>query len=346
MSGVLVTGYICRVLCQVLPEHTLMPIRIDSRSADFASRFKAFLATKREVSADIEAATRAIVEDVKTRGDAALIEATRRFDRLSVDADGDQITFVFHTHNYGGSVQISFEGEEQIVDLYSELHGWKIYTCKNPGKAGSSFTVTIETLSRTNPNSFGDEFWLAQVIFGQRQKWQGTSYPVTKWCNVTHGQYGSFLTWASDTVVGATIVRDGAWARSDLDRMGQYIKPGMTVLDVGANIGHHTIAFSKMVGSTGRVIAWMGKVSTMPTSARAATMSGWTGNSEKAGCTGASAAVWSDTQDPSYRSVGCAAFAADAPPQWAGRSEVFARVRGSLPRGGFVPTGHRWSSSV
>ena len=35
-----------------------MPIRIDSQSADFASRFRAFLAMKREVSADVEAAAR------------------------------------------------------------------------------------------------------------------------------------------------------------------------------------------------------------------------------------------------------------------------------------------------
>ena len=69
-----------------------MPIRIDSRSADFASRFEAFLAAKREVSADIETATRAIVDDVKARGDAALIEATRKFDRLSVDAAGLRFT--------------------------------------------------------------------------------------------------------------------------------------------------------------------------------------------------------------------------------------------------------------
>ena len=69
-----------------------MPIRIDSRSADFASRFKAFLATKREVSADIETATRAIVDDVAARGDAALIEATRKFDRLEVDAAGLRFT--------------------------------------------------------------------------------------------------------------------------------------------------------------------------------------------------------------------------------------------------------------
>ena len=51
-----------------------MPVRLDTDSADFASRFKEFLAAKREVSADVERATRAIVEDVATRGDAALLE--------------------------------------------------------------------------------------------------------------------------------------------------------------------------------------------------------------------------------------------------------------------------------
>ena len=69
-----------------------MPIRIDSRSADFAERFSAFLAMKREVSADIDAAARVIVEDVARRGDAALIEATQKYDRLKVDAKGLRIT--------------------------------------------------------------------------------------------------------------------------------------------------------------------------------------------------------------------------------------------------------------
>jgi histidinol dehydrogenase len=63
-----------------------MPVRLDRTSADFAKRFGDFLAMKREVSADIEAATRAIVDDVANRGDLALIEATRKFDRLDLDA--------------------------------------------------------------------------------------------------------------------------------------------------------------------------------------------------------------------------------------------------------------------
>jgi len=69
-----------------------MPVRLDRSSADFAERFAGFLAMKREVSADIESATRVIVDDVAVRGDAALIEATRRFDRLDLDASGLRIT--------------------------------------------------------------------------------------------------------------------------------------------------------------------------------------------------------------------------------------------------------------
>jgi len=36
----------------------------------------------------------------------------------------------------------------------------------------------------------------------------------------------------------------------------EYLKPGMTVLDIGANIGYYTKLFSKSVGSTGKVFAF------------------------------------------------------------------------------------------
>src|ERR1700709_2509475 len=69
-----------------------MPVRLDRSSADFDRRFADFLAVKREAAADIEAATRAIVDDVAARGDAALLEATRKFDRLEIDAGGLRVT--------------------------------------------------------------------------------------------------------------------------------------------------------------------------------------------------------------------------------------------------------------
>ena len=69
-----------------------MAIRLDTRAADFAEKFRAFLDTKREVSADVEAAVRAIVTDVATRGDIALREYTQKFDQFSFDAAGLRVT--------------------------------------------------------------------------------------------------------------------------------------------------------------------------------------------------------------------------------------------------------------
>jgi histidinol dehydrogenase len=69
-----------------------MPVRLDRSSADFDERFGKFLVAKREVSADVEAAARAIVQDVASRGDAALIEATKKYDRLALDASGLRVT--------------------------------------------------------------------------------------------------------------------------------------------------------------------------------------------------------------------------------------------------------------
>ena len=66
-----------------------MPIRLDSRAADFAARFGDFLAAKREAAADVEDAVRGIIDAVKARGDAALVEFTNKFDRADLEALGE-----------------------------------------------------------------------------------------------------------------------------------------------------------------------------------------------------------------------------------------------------------------
>jgi histidinol dehydrogenase len=69
-----------------------MAIRLDTRSADFAQEFRAFLDGKRETSADVEAVVRTIVADVIARGDRALREYTLKFDRLDLDQAGLKVT--------------------------------------------------------------------------------------------------------------------------------------------------------------------------------------------------------------------------------------------------------------
>ncbi len=68
-----------------------MALRLDARSPSFPREFAALLAMKREVSEDVDAAAKGIIEDVIARGDAALVDYTLRFDRLSLDASGLRI---------------------------------------------------------------------------------------------------------------------------------------------------------------------------------------------------------------------------------------------------------------
>ena len=58
-----------------------MPIRLASQAPDFAERFQAFLAAKRETAADVDTAVRGIIAEVIARGDEALADFTRQFDR-------------------------------------------------------------------------------------------------------------------------------------------------------------------------------------------------------------------------------------------------------------------------
>ncbi|MBN8939357.1 MAG: histidinol dehydrogenase [Rhizobiales bacterium] len=61
-----------------------MPLRLSTRSADFAARFADLLAMKREVSEEVSQIVRTIGDDVIARGDAAVIELTARFDKLTL----------------------------------------------------------------------------------------------------------------------------------------------------------------------------------------------------------------------------------------------------------------------
>jgi histidinol dehydrogenase len=64
-----------------------MPLRFDTRAPDFAERFVTFLGQKRETAPDVDDAVRAIINDVRARGDDCLIELTQRFDHHTVSPD-------------------------------------------------------------------------------------------------------------------------------------------------------------------------------------------------------------------------------------------------------------------
>jgi len=63
-----------------------MARRLDARAPDFERAFAALLSENRDTDEHVAASVRAIVADVRKRGDAALIELTRRFDKAEISA--------------------------------------------------------------------------------------------------------------------------------------------------------------------------------------------------------------------------------------------------------------------
>ncbi len=62
-------------------------LRAHIKDDDFAVRFAALQSMKREQSVDVNNAVTAIIDDVRARGDAALIELTQKYDRQELTAE-------------------------------------------------------------------------------------------------------------------------------------------------------------------------------------------------------------------------------------------------------------------
>ncbi|NOR64379.1 MAG: histidinol dehydrogenase [Rhodobacteraceae bacterium] len=61
-----------------------MPVFLSTTDASFEADFSAFLGTKRESDSDVLETVNGIIADVRARGDAAVIDLTTKFDRLTL----------------------------------------------------------------------------------------------------------------------------------------------------------------------------------------------------------------------------------------------------------------------
>ncbi len=69
-------------------------------------------------------------------------------------------------------------------------------------------------------------------------------------------RYGPMLYLSSDEFIGRSLDHYGEFCEGEAEVLRQIVRPGATVVEVGANIGAHTICLAKAAGITGRVFAF------------------------------------------------------------------------------------------
>ena len=69
-----------------------MPLRLDASAPGFERDFSAFLGRNRDTDENVDRIVGDIVADVRARGDAALVDYTRKFDKLDIDPRGLRVS--------------------------------------------------------------------------------------------------------------------------------------------------------------------------------------------------------------------------------------------------------------
>jgi len=69
-------------------------------------------------------------------------------------------------------------------------------------------------------------------------------------------RYGKMLFNKNDRYIGKSLDLYGEFSEAEIDLFRQIVKPGSVVVEVGANIGTHTLFIARQVGFDGAVIAF------------------------------------------------------------------------------------------
>jgi histidinol dehydrogenase len=125
-----------------------MPLRLNSRDSGFAESFAALLAAKRETDADVSRTVADILADVRTRGDEALIDYTRRFDRLDLTPEKLRITDAEITTAEG---QVSAETRQALETAAQRIEDY--HRRQLPEDSRYTDAIGVELGSRWTPMS-------------------------------------------------------------------------------------------------------------------------------------------------------------------------------------------------
>lgn len=167
----------------------------------------------------------------------------------------------FLKHRWSGRVLIQMDSFSKEIDLYSEKP--EPVTCLLEVPDDHS-TLIIRVLERSQPSdqndtitTRGNEVWVCNIFTNPPKNiFEPVVTILNDNLNLVKGQWGDFIVMEKDKAISRAIMHTGVWAEKDIPTFTQLIKPGMVICDIGANIGHHSVVFSKLATQNGRVYSF------------------------------------------------------------------------------------------
>jgi FkbM family methyltransferase len=92
------------------------------------------------------------------------------------------------------------------------------------------------------------------LLWENRMLKRGESIDLAEHIRIRGCRHGPMMYFVHDQYVGRSLDLYGEFSELESAFLAQLVKPGMTVVEVGANIGAHTVALSRLAGG-GKIIA-------------------------------------------------------------------------------------------
>lgn len=158
-------------------------------------------------------------------------------------------------HEWSGKVIIRDRTSANLINLYAprEQSGPLAVNVKS---AGPHEPVTIEATGAQATDARGSQVWFlgARGIGSTFHPEAGE--PVSETCRLLRGWHGNFLGLRTDTGISEHIASTGVWEKTSVAVFERYARDARLILDIGANIGHHSVVLSRLLGPGGRLFAF------------------------------------------------------------------------------------------
>jgi len=153
---------------------------------------------------------------------------------------------------WSGQVEIVAESEVMLIDAYSESH--RLIEVPLPGDGQRDICIRLD--SSRHALAADNELWILGLVVESHQDWLGRVVRLPGSLDLTHGDFGTFLTVRDDSAMSQAIRTRGAWNAEHYTLISRLVRQGNLALDVGANIGHQSVMLSRLVGPHGKVFAF------------------------------------------------------------------------------------------
>ena len=185
----------------------------------------------------------------------AALFAEARCARLELLLPAGEWRLAFVRHAWSGQILVRDGAGYAFHDLYAPLNQHD--ECEIPiVSRGPDDPVIVEATGVRDRQGLAAQVWLIEARAAGGAFFPESGRPVSSTCRLIQARHGQFLALRTDSGVAEELATTGEWEEAQVELFSRLARPGETVLDIGANIGCHTIALSPIVGETGKVVAF------------------------------------------------------------------------------------------